>query len=180
VTGPSLATPVDDERDHVAGPESAPVTLVEYGDYECPYCGQAYPIVKSLQEALGDELRFVFRNFPLADAHPHAEHAAEAAESAAAQGSFWEMHDMLFENQEQLDDEALVGYGEQLGLDAAQIARDLEDGAHEARIREDFRSGVRSGVNGTPSFFVNGVRYDGNWTSPHEFLDALRSAASRG
>jgi protein-disulfide isomerase len=90
------------------------------------------------------------------------------------------MHDMLFENQEQLDDEALVGYGEQLGLDAAQIARDLEDGAHEARIREDFRSGVRSGVNGTPSFFVNGVRYDGNWTSPHEFLDALRSAASRG
>ena len=175
----SLTAPVDEERDHVAGPASAPVTLVEYGDYECPYCGRAYPIVKSLQESLGDELRFVFRNFPLADVHPHAEHAAEAAESAAAQGSFWEMHDMLFEHQDQLDDSALVSYAEQLGLDAEQLARDVENDAHDARIREDFRSGVRSGVNGTPSFFINGARYDGNWTTAHEFLGALRSAASR-
>lgn len=180
MTSPSLTLPVDDERDHVAGPESASVTLVEYGDYECSYCGKAYPIVKSIQESLGDELRFVFRNFPLADMHPHAEHAAEAAESAAAQGSFWEMHDTLFENQDRLDDQALVDYADQLGLDAGQLARDLDDGTYEDRIREDFRSGVRSGVNGTPSFFINGARYDGNWTSPHEFLGALRSAASRG
>lgn len=178
MSGASLTTPVDEERDHVAGPTSAPVTLVEYGDYECSYCGRAYPIVKSLQESLGDELRFVFRNFPLADVHPHAEHAAEAAESAAAQGSFWEMHDMLFEHQDQLDDSALVSYAEELELDAEQLARDVEDEAYDARIREDFRSGVRSGVNGTPSFFINGARYDGNWTSVHEFLGALRSAAS--
>lgn len=178
MSGASLTTPVDEERDHVAGPASAPVTLVEYGDYECSYCGRAYPIVKSLQESLGDELRFVFRNFPLADVHPHAEHAAEAAESAAAQGSFWEMHDMLFEHQDQLDDSALVSYAEELELDAEQLARDVEDEAYDARIREDFRSGVRSGVNGTPSFFINGARYDGNWTSVHEFLGALRSAAS--
>ena len=179
MSGASLTTPVNEERDHVTGPETAPVTLVEYGDFECPYCGRAYPIVKSIQDALGDELRFVFRNFPLADVHPHAEHAAEAAESAGAQGIFWEMHDTLFEHQDELDDAALVAYGEALGLDASQLARDIEDGAYEDRVREDFRSGVRSGVNGTPSFFINGVRYDGNWTSAHEFLDALRSAASR-
>lgn len=179
MSGASLATPVDQERDHVAGPESAPVTLVEYGDFECPYCGRAYPVVKSLQETLGDELRLVFRNFPLADAHPHAEHAAEAAESAAAQGSFWEMHDTLFEHQDRLDDRALVAYGDQLGLDTERLARDLADGTYEGRVREDFRSGVRSGVNGTPCFFINGARYDGNWTSTSDFLDALRSAASR-
>ena len=179
MSGAALTTPVDEKRDHVAGPRSAPVTLVEYGDYECPYCGQAYPIVKSLQQALGDELRFVFRNFPLGDMHPHAEHAAEAAESAAAQGSFWEMHDTLFEHQDQLDDSALVAYAEELGLDAVRLARDLDDGTWEGRVREDFRSGVRSGVNGTPSFFINGARYDGNWTRASDFLDALRSAASQ-
>lgn len=179
MNGASLTAPVDEQRDHVAGPESAPVTLVEYGDYECSYCGRAYPIVKSLQESLGDELRFVFRNFPLADAHPHAEHAAEAAESAAAQDSFWEMHDTLFEHQDRLDDSALVTYAAELGLDTGQLARELEEGTWEGRVREDFRSGVRSGVNGTPSFFINGARYDGNWTNPSQFLDALRSAANR-
>jgi protein-disulfide isomerase len=179
MSGASLAPPVSDDRDHVAGPDSAPVTLVEYGDFECSYCGKAYPIVQSLQETLGDGLRFVFRNFPLVDAHPHAEHAAEAAESAAAQGSFWEMHDALFEHQNKLDDDALVEYADELGLDAGQVARDLADESYEDRVREDFRSGVRSGVNGTPSFFINGVRYDGNWTSATEFLGALRSAASR-
>jgi protein-disulfide isomerase len=179
MSGASLTTPVNEERDHVTGPETASVTLVEYGDFECPYCGRAYPIVKSIQDALGDELRFVFRNFPLVDMHPHAEHAAEAAESAAAQGSYWEMHDTLFEHQDELDDAALVAYGEELGLDAGQLARDIEEGAYEDRVREDFRSGVRSGVNGTPSFFINGVRYDGNWTNVNDFLDALRSAASR-
>lgn len=174
----SLTPPVSDDRDHIAGPASAPVTLVEYGDYQCPYCGMAYPIVKQLQQALGDELRFVFRNFPLTDAHPHAEHAAEAAESAGAQGEFWAMHDMLYENQEALDDGALVSYGEQIGIDTDQLASDLQRGAYRARVREDFRGGVRSGVNGTPSFFVNGTRYDGSWNDAAQFLDALRSAAS--
>jgi protein-disulfide isomerase len=174
----SLTPAVDDERDHIAGPASAPVTLVEYGDYQCPYCGMAHPIVKSLQQVLGDELRFVFRNFPLSDSHPNAEHAAEAAESAGAQGLFWEMHDTLYENQQALDDRALLSYAEQVGLDTDQLATDLEHGTYRPRIREDFRSGVRSGVNGTPSFFINGIRYDGSWTDAERFLGVLRGAAS--
>ena len=174
----SLTPAVSDDRDHIAGPASAPVTLVEYGDYQCPYCGMAHPIVKSLQQALGDEIRFVFRNFPLSDAHPDAEHAAEAAESAGAQGMFWEMHDALYENQQALDDGALLSYGEEIGLDTGQLATDLQDGTYRPRVREDFRSGVRSGVNGTPSFFINGSRYDGNWTDAEQFLGALRGAAS--
>jgi len=173
----TLTPPVSAERDHIAGPESAPVTLVEYGDYQCPYCGMAYPIVKSLQRALGNKLRFVFRNFPLSESHEYAEHAAEAAESAGAQGKFWEMHDMLYENQEQLTDRDLVSYGEKLDLNAEQIAQDLEDGTFRSRVREDFRGGVRSGVNGTPSFFVNGRRYDGGWNDPEQFLRALRAVA---
>ncbi len=173
----TLIPPVDDGRDHVQGKALAPVTLVEYGDYQCPYCGMAYPVVKQLQRALGDQLRFVYRNFPLRDEHPYAEHAAEAAESAGAQGSFWEMHDALFENQEQLDDRSLIGYAGELGLDAEQVARDLDDGAWAGRVREDFRSGVRSGVNGTPTFFINGVRYDEGWNDPNAFLRALRATA---
>ena len=178
MSGTPLTPPVDGERDHTAGPASAPVTLVEYGDYQCPYCGMAYPIVKSLQQALGDDLCFVFRNFPLTDSHPNAEHAAEAAESAGAQGAFWEMHDTLYENQQALDDRALLSYGKQVGLDADQLATDLADGTYRARVREDFRSGVRSGVNGTPTFFINGSRYDGSWTDAEQFLGALRGAAS--
>jgi protein-disulfide isomerase len=174
----TLIPPVSDERDHVQGSASAPVTLVEYGDYQCPYCGMAYPIVKSLQQALGDQMRFVFRNFPLRDSHPNAEHAAEAAESAGAQGSFWEMHDTLYENQEQLEDSDLLAYAKALGLDFAQVARDLENGTYVKRVREDFRSGVRSGVNGTPTFFVNGARYDGGWNDPDQFLRALQSVAA--
>ena len=173
----ALVPPVDDQRDHVQGPASAPVTLVEYGDYQCPYCGMAYPIVQSMQRSLGNELRFVFRNFPLRDAHPDAEHAAEAAESAGAQGKFWEMHDTLFENQDRLEDRALIGYAEEIGVDAEQVARELDEGTWASRVREDFRSGVRSGVNGTPTFFVNGVRYDEGWNDPERFLRALRSAA---
>jgi protein-disulfide isomerase len=148
-------------NDHVEGPAKAPVTLVEYGDYECPYCGQAYPVVKALQERLGKQLRFVFRNFPLSEAHPHAEHAAEAAEAAAAQGKFWEMHDHLYENQDALDDEDLVGYAKALGLDVPRFVREMEEHRYAERVREDFRSGVRSGVNGTPTFFINGARHDG-------------------
>jgi protein-disulfide isomerase len=148
-------------HDHIQGPIDAPFALVEYGDYQCPYCGQAYPMVKAIQERLGDKLCFAFRNFPLATMHPHAEHAAEAAEAAAEQGRFWEMHDILFENQNALDDEDIEQYAESLGLDSEKLIGEVLSGAHALRVKEDFRSGARNGVNGTPTFFVNGVRYDG-------------------
>ena len=173
---PRLTPPVS-ERDHAVGSPAAPVTLVEYGDYECPHCGHAYPIVKSIQHRLGKKLRFVYRNFPLAESHPHARHAAEVAEAAAAQGKFWEMHDALFENQDRLEDEDLVEMARQLKLDAKAIARALEDGSYTARVREDFRNGVRSGVNGTPTFFINGERYDGSWADEDGFVRALDRAA---
>jgi protein-disulfide isomerase len=172
-----LTPPVSD-RDHINGPDDAPVTLVEYGDYECPYCGMAYPVVKSAQRALGDQLRFVFRNFPLAEAHPHARIAAQAAEAAGAQGKFWEMHDMLFEHQKALETEDLASYADSLGLDSVRFLRELQAGVYEKRVREDFRSGVRSGVNGTPTFFVNGSRYDGDWANANEFIEVLREAAT--
>jgi protein-disulfide isomerase len=165
--------------DHSAGPEDAPVTLVEYGDYECPYCGMAYPIVKAAQRRLGSRLRFVFRNFPLAEIHQHARHAAEASEAAAAQGSFWEMHDALFEHQHALEDADLVRYAASLGLDTLTIAQSLKAGTYEERVREDFLSGVRSGVNGTPTFFVNGDRYDGPWTDEEAFVKGLVTAAEK-
>jgi protein-disulfide isomerase len=172
----SILTPPVSDRDHAAGPVDAPVTLVEYGDYECPYCGMAYPIVKALQRQLGTQLRFVFRNFPLAEAHPHARHAAQVAEAAAAQGKFWEMHDMLFEHQQALTDPDLIGYARELGLDAERVARELEAGTHAKRVRDDFRNGMRSGVNGTPTFFINGERYDGSWMHEKKFVGALRAA----
>jgi len=150
--------------DHCAGPEDAPVTLVEYGDYECPYCGQAYPIVEAVRKALGPKLRFVFRNFPLGEVHPHATRAAEAAEAAAAQGKFWEMHDLLYEHQKALDDPHLLQYAKRLGLDVERVQQELEADTHFERVRSDFNSGVRSGVNGTPTFFVNGERLDDAWT----------------
>jgi protein-disulfide isomerase len=158
----SLKPEVSDD-DHRAGSEDAPVTLVEYGDYECPYCGQAYPIVQKVQMALGQRLRFVFRNFPLAEIHPHAARAAETAEAAAAQGRFWEMHDSLFEHQRALGDSHLLQYAKDLGLDVERVARELKAGTYTDRVRSDFTSGVRSGVNGTPTFFVNGQRFDGRW-----------------
>lgn len=165
-----LVLPVG-ERDHILGPATAPVTLVEYGDYECPHCGRAHPIVNALLEHLGDQLRFVFRHFPLATIHPHAQNAAEAAEAAGAQGQFWEMHDVLFENQDVLDDEALVQYAVALGLDPRRFIGELGNHVHTPRVREDFLSGARSGVNGTPTFFVNGVRHDGPFD-----LDTLLAA----
>src|SRR5678815_3060876 len=131
-------------RDHAQGPADAPVTLVEYGDYECPHCGRAYPIVKEVQRRLGSTLRFVFRNFPLSESHPHAQHAAEAAEGAATQGRFWEMHDVLFEHQRALDDAHLVGYAVTLGLDTKTFEQALHAHVHKSRVREDFMSGVRS------------------------------------
>jgi protein-disulfide isomerase len=146
--------------DHMQGPPDAAIVLVEYGDYECPYCGEAYPELKAVQQALGDAMCFVFRNFPLSNAHPHAERAAEFAEAAATIDRFWEMHDLLYENQQALDDRSLVGYAKQLGFDEALLESTLR-GDFAARVRHDFIGGVRSGVNGTPSLFINGQRYDG-------------------
>jgi protein-disulfide isomerase len=172
-----LAVAVDDDRDHIQGPADAAVTLVEYGDYECPYCGAAYPIVKELQARMGDRLRFVFRNFPISTSHPHAEQAAEAAEAAAAQGKFWEMHDLLYENQTQLRDQDLHAYAEQLGIDVERFDKDLAEHVHAPRVHEDFMSGVRSGVNGTPSFYVNGARHDDSYDF-ETLLAALERAAA--
>ncbi|HEX3532906.1 MAG TPA: DsbA family protein [Gemmatimonadaceae bacterium] len=172
-------TPPVSAQDHAAGPADAPVTLVEYGDYECPYCGMAYPVVKAVQRALGNQLRFVFRNFPLAEAHPHARLAAEAAEAAGAQGRFWEMHDVLFENQSALEPADIVGYAQSVGLDLTRFEQDIEAGTYTKKVRDDFRSGVRSGVNGTPTFFVNGERYDGSWANQEGFIRAVREAAQQ-
>jgi protein-disulfide isomerase len=158
-----LTLPVDADRDHIQGRLEAPLTLLEYGDYECPFCGAAYPMVKDVQARMGDRLRFVFRNFPITTSHPHAEQAAEAAEAAGSQGKFWEMHDILYENQKRLGDDDLRGYAEQLDLDVAVFDRELAEHVHAERVREDFMSGVRSGVNGTPTFYVNGVRHDGGY-----------------
>jgi protein-disulfide isomerase len=162
MTPPRLTVPLG-ERDHVVGPATAPVTVVEYGDYECPFCGAAHPIVKMLQKSLGDNLRFAYRHFPLSQIHPHSFQAAEAAEAAGAQGRFWEMHDMLFEHQNRLSTQDLLAYASALGLELEPFAGDLAEHRHAPKIREDFLSGVRSGVNGTPTFFVNGVRHDGGY-----------------
>lgn len=170
-----LSLPVG-ERDHIQGPNDAAVTLVEYGDYQCPYCGQAHPIVKAVQRRLGDRLRFVFRNFPLAQIHEHAEHAAEAAEAAALQGSFWQMHDYLFEHQDQLDDDHLLQYAQALGLQMPAFEQAMARHTETARVREDFMSGVRSGVNGTPTFFINGRRHDGPWDI-ESLIEAIEAAA---
>jgi protein-disulfide isomerase len=155
-----LTLPVG-ERDHMQGSADASAILVEYGDYECPICGAAYVTVKEIQQAMGDRLGFVFRNFLLTEMHPHARDAAQAAEAAGAQGSFWEMHDMLFENQDDLARENIAGYAKALGLDASRLIEEVSAGVYAKHVQEDFRSGVRSGVNGTPTFFIDGVRYDG-------------------
>ena len=159
----TLTIPIS-ERDHLRGSPDAPVLLVESGDFECPYCGAAYAVLKKLERDLPDTLAVVFREFPLVNVHPHAELAAEAAEAAGAQGRFWEMHDLLFEHQRNLDPESLLVFAQQLGLDLPRFTRDLQEETHLPRIREDFMSGVRSGVNGTPTFFINGRRHDGTYS----------------
>ena len=174
---PTLTVPVADDRDHVQGSADAPVTLVEYGDYECPYCGAAYPIVKRIQRRLADRLRFVFRNFPITTSHPHAEAAAEAAEAAAVQGRYWEMHDRLFDNQRNLTAADVRSYAEELQLDLVRFDDELARHTHADRVREDFMSGVRSGVNGTPTFFINGTRHDGPFDY-QTLLGALERARS--
>jgi len=155
-----LKTPVT-PRDHSQGPQDAPLTLLEYGDFECPHCGRAHPIVKAIQQRFGDQLRFVYRHFPLAQIHPHAESAAETAEFAGAHKKFWEMHDLLFENQDQLGLPLYVELAGRLGLPVERLIEALETGEFTAKVQSDFSSGVRSGVNGTPTFFINGIRYDG-------------------
>jgi protein-disulfide isomerase len=174
---PVLKVPVSPERDHIRGPLDAPVTLLEYGDYECPFCGMAHPIVAAVRQQMGEQLRFVFRHFPLTTVHPYAELAAEAAEAAGAQKKFWPMHDTLYENQERLEPPALAAYAEALGLDLDLFTDDLQTHAHAPKVREDFMSGVRSGVNGTPTFFINGVRHDASWDFAN-LLRAVQSAAS--
>jgi protein-disulfide isomerase len=176
VEGPTLSIPVSDQRDHVLGPAAAPVTLVEYGDFECPYCGEAHGILQRLLADRGERVRLVFRNFPLTQVHPHAQHAAEAAESAAAQGRFWEMHDLLYERQAALGDDDLVAYAGELGLDVGRFQAELWKHVYADRIREDFMGGVRSGVNGTPTFFINGHRHEGAWDL-RSLSQAIDSAA---
>jgi protein-disulfide isomerase len=157
-----LSIPVGPD-DHSSGPLDAKLTVVEYGDYQCPYCGQAFPIVEKLRTAFGDSMRFVFRNFPLSDMHPHAEAAAEVAEAVAQQGKFWEIHDALYENQRDLSDTALRRYIEDVGANVDDAMKAIKDGAPRERVEADFEGAIRSGANGTPTFFVNGVRYDGSW-----------------
>jgi protein-disulfide isomerase len=148
-------------HDHAEGPADAPLILVEYGDYQCPYCGAAYPVIKRLQKKLGKKLRFVFRNFPLTQAHPYALISAGAAEAAALQGKFWEMHDLIFEQQTLLKPEIIATWAKSIGLNLDKFENDIKQDVVEKRIKEDRQSGIRSGVNGTPTFFINGTRYDG-------------------
>jgi protein-disulfide isomerase len=164
-----LTQPVG-ERDHILGPPAAPVTLLEYGDFECPFCRMAYPAVKELRRQLSDRLRFVFRHFPRPE-HPHARHAAEAAEASAAQGRFWEMHDLLFKHQQALEDDHLLQYAAELGLDSGRFGSELAGHLHRDRVQADVLSAIASGSHGTPTFFINGLRHEGAWQ-----LDDLRTA----
>jgi protein-disulfide isomerase len=157
-----LSAPVSAE-DHSQGDSNAKCTLIEYGDYECRSCGQADSIVKRLQKHFGKDLSFVFRNFPLSEVHPNAEHAAEAAEFAAASGKFWDLHDLLFQNQQKLEDDSLRTLVGRLQLSGNDLGEALNAGTYRPRVESDFTGGVHSGVNGTPTFFVDGGRYDGSW-----------------
>jgi protein-disulfide isomerase len=158
----TLRAPVT-SHDHIKGSASAPVTLVEYGDYECPACGAAYPIVNLVQKHFGPRLRFAFRHFPLSQVHPNAESAAESAEFAGAHDLFWEMHDGIYQNQDRLGLPLLFALVEALGLSVSDLRAALESGTYAPKVKKDFLSGVRSGVNGTPTFFINGMRHDGSY-----------------
>ena len=177
----SLLKPDVGPADHAQGPRDAPLMVVEYGDFPCPDCGEQYPEIKAVQEAMGDDLCFVFRHFPLAEAHPHAVHAAELTEAADTVGKFWEMHDRLYEHQSELDDGSLAGHARALGLGEALFQAVLDE-EYEGRVRHDFLTGVRSGVNGTPSLFINGERYDGprDAGSLIELLKAMRELQRQG
>ena len=166
--------PTVGSTDHIQGKNTARLELVEYGDYQCPHCGHAYPIIKRLQQSLGADLKFVFRNFPLSEIHPDAFNAALAAEAAGLQEKFWEMHDIIFEHQRRLDVESLFAYAKTIGLDLERFKNDIQKNTLSSKVDQDFESGVRSGVNGTPSFFVNGKKYNGDWEED-VFLQYLKS-----
>jgi protein-disulfide isomerase len=170
-----LAVPVDDARDHILGRADAPVTLVEYGDFECPFCGMAYSDIKEIRSRLGERLRFVYRHFPRPP-HPHARQAAEASECAASQGKhfFWSMHDMVFEHQQALEDDHLREYAAVIGLDVPRFTRDLSEHAFVQRVQEDLQGAVRSDVHGTPTFFINGARYEGLARADALYRELLR------
>ena len=172
-----LDVDVDPERDHVRGPIDAPVTVVEYGDFECPYCGQAEPVVRELLRDFGD-VRYVWRHLPLNDVHPHTQLAAEAAEAAADQGAFWEMHDLLLAHQDALRPSDLISYAEQLGLDVKRFTNDLREHTGAARVAEDVDSADLSGVTGTPTFFINGRRHHGAYDIA-TLSAAVRTAGAR-
>ncbi len=172
-----LVVPVS-AHDHIRGPVNAPLTLVQYGDFQCPHCAAAYPEVAAIANELSDSLRLVLRHFPLAQVHPQAQRAAEAAEAAASQGRFWDMASLLYENQEELDDHSLGRYARKAGLDLKRFKKELNSGVHAARVRADYLGGVRSGVNGTPAFFINGKRHEGTFKS--EALVAALLSESRG
>jgi Na+/H+ antiporter NhaA/protein-disulfide isomerase len=172
-----LAVSVDPDRDHFRGPPQAPVTLVEYGDFECPYCGRAEPVVRELLSDFAD-IHYVWRHLPLSDVHPNAELAAEASEAAAAQGAFWEMHDQLLDHQGELRPHDLQAYAGRLGLDLERFEEDLRRHAHAPRVEEDVDSADLSGVAGTPTFFVNGQRHDGAY-DVESLTAAVRAAGAR-
>ena len=167
-----LKPPVS-EQDHIEGSDDAAIELLEFGDYECPHCGRAYPIIKAIQKKMGKKLKFVFRNFPLAEVHPHAFTAAIAAEAAGRQNKYWPMHDILFENQRDLSGQAILNYARYIGLEETGFMKDLHQPELRSRVENDFESGIRSGVNGTPTFFINGNRYNGSW-EPGELLAYLQ------
>ncbi len=169
-----LSIPVS-PKDHIQGSADARYTLLEYGDYECSYCGEAYPLVKQIQKHFGKDLRFVFRNFALTEMHPNAEDAAETAEFASANGRFWEMHDLLYEHQKNLGQASLLQLAGHLGLKGDELESAIEAGTYRAHVKADFSGGVRSGVNGTPTFFINGQRYDGS-SEFDELRDAIEAA----
>src|SRR4051812_6118464 len=169
---PRLTQPIS-SRDHARGLEGAPVTLLEYGDFECPHCGAAYPVLAELQQRFGDRLRFVFRHFPLTNVHPHAQAAAEASEWAAAQGRFWELHDRIYETQKQLSEPHLLRLARELQLDADSLARTLKDHLFFARVKDDFLGGIKSGVKGTPAYFLNEVRHEGDAATLEPAIGAL-------
>lgn len=171
INNTQLSFPVNESRDHIQGPVTAAVTLVEYGDYECPYCAQAYLIVKEVQERLGNKVRFVFRNFPLTRLRPHAYQSALAVETAAAQGKFWEMYDFLFKHGQSLTDDNLKLSAAKLGLNVNKFDLEFRDRTYSRHVDEDIQSGEVSGVTKTPTFFINGDRYDDSWD-----LDSLLSA----
>jgi len=170
----STLKPEVGSNDHITGAPSAAITIVEFGDYQCPHCAHAYPIIKEIEQTFGDQIRFVFRHFPLQEAHEFAFQAALAAEAASLQNKFWEMHDAIYDNQYRLSDDLFQELAETIGLDIEQFEKDIQTEAVKQKVEDDFESGVRSGVNGTPSFYVNETKFDGG---PEDLFQMLKESA---